>query len=126
EEPLFSMAIKQLEQTTGRPGEDARLVAEMTQKVHNKLQALGLDPNDTTGPELYSALVNLMKLQDAHLAKKIGGDNPEDVQVLMPLMKKAVDNAKLPRSAWVLKKSVAKRMLQETPPPNIMKHLKYT
>jgi hypothetical protein len=126
QEPLFSLAIRQLEQTTAKPGEDVRLISEMTQVVQLKLKALGLDPKDTTGPELYGALLSLMKQHDEHLAKQIGGDNPEDVQTLIPLMKKAVDNANVPRKVWVLKKSVAKRMLQDTPPPNIMKHLKYT
>src|SRR5690606_13271164 len=40
--------------------------------------------------------------------------------------KRAVDKAKLPRSAWVMKKSVAKRMLHSSPPEKVMKHLGYS
>lgn len=126
DEPLFSLAIKQLEETAGRPAQDVRLVSDIIQKTHEKSGQLGLDARDTTGKELYQALLAKIKIHDEHLAKHIGGDKPDDVQTLIPLMKRAVDKANLPRSAWVLKKSVAKRMLQETPPEKIMKHLGYT
>ncbi len=126
DEPLFSLAIKQLEETAGRPAQDVRLVSDIIRKTHEKSSQLGLDARDTTGKELYQALLAKIKIHDEHLAKHIGGDRPDDVQTLIPLMKRAVDKANLPRSAWVLKKSVAKRMLQETPPEKIMKHLGYT
>ena len=125
-EPLFSLAVKQLESASGLPGADVRLMAEIIGKVQIKTKELKLDPKDTTGEELYHALVSLVSVHDAHLAKHIGGKNPSDVQEMLPLIKKAVDNYKMPRSAWVLKRSVAKRMLKDTPPPSIMKHLGYT
>jgi hypothetical protein len=108
------------------PAADVHLIAEIREKTHQKLRELGLDPKDTTGPELYQALLNKIREHDTHLAKQLGADSPDDVQALIPLMKKAVEEAKVPRKAWVLKKSVAKRMLQETPPQNIMKHLGYS
>ncbi|MFZ1323639.1 MAG: hypothetical protein WAQ57_00580 [Candidatus Saccharimonadales bacterium] len=126
EEPLFSMSIKQLEEATGRPGMDARLIAEIIQKTQATAKALGLDPKDTTGEELYFALLNKIRIHDLHLVRHIGGTKPDDAQELMPLIKKAVDKAKLPKDAWVLKKSVAKRMLHASPPKAVMKHLGYT
>jgi hypothetical protein len=42
----------------------------------------------------------------------------------LPLIKKAIERVDIPRSCWVLKKSVAKQMLRQTPPPNIMKRLR--
>ena len=125
-EPLFSMSVKQLEEASGRPGADVRLIAEIIGKVQLKIRELGLDPRDTTGEELYHALINKVKVHDAHLAKQIGGDDSADVQKLLPLIKKAVDAYDMPRSAWVLKRSVAKRMLHDTPPASIMKHLGYS
>jgi hypothetical protein len=122
-EPLFSLSVKQLEAASGRPGADVRLIAEIIGKVQLKTKELGLDCADTTGEELYHALINLVKKHDAHLAKQIGGDDPSDVQKLLPLMKKTVENYSMPRSAWVLKRSVAKRMLHDMPPQVIMKHL---
>ena len=126
DEPLFSMGIKQLEQTAGKPGMDARLISDIIQKTKVAVIKLQLDPTDTTGEELYQALLQKISIHDKHLVKHIGGDKPDDVQTLIPLIKKAVDNAKLPRTAWVLKKSVAKRFLHDNPPQQIMKQLGYS
>jgi len=124
-EPMFSIAIKQLEQASGKQGVDVRLTAEIIGQVHQKTKELGLDPNDTTGKELYSALLAKFKKHDLHLAKTIGATDPEDAQQLMPLIKQAAEAVKSPRKVWVLKKSIAKDFLKKTPPPNIMKRLGY-
>jgi hypothetical protein len=125
EEPMFTLAIRQLEEVSGKPSEDVRLQAEIIEKIHRACKELGLDPNDTKGIELYRALVNKVKEHDIHLAKKIGGKNPYKVQEMLPLIKKAVEAVDIPRSCWALKKSVAKEFLRETPPPNIMARLGY-
>jgi hypothetical protein len=124
-EPMFSIAVKQLEQASGKPGVDVRLTGEIIGQVHQKTAELGLDPDDTTGKELYAALLAHVKKNDEHLARAIGGKDAEDVKTLMPLMKKAFEDVKTPRKSWVLKKSVAKEFLKQTPPSNIMKRLKY-
>jgi len=124
-EPLFTNAIKQLEKESGNPSADIRLSAEIVGKVQLKTRELGLDPEDTTGEELYYALMNLIEKHDHHLVEQIGGSDPDDFAELMPLMKKAWEKVETPRSAWVLKKSVAKKMLKQQPPPTIMKTLKY-
>jgi hypothetical protein len=126
DEPLFSLAIKDLESASGKSGMDVRLISEIIEKTHQTARLLDLDASDTTGEELYRALLNKIKLHDQHLVKLIGGSEPEDVQSLLPLIKKAAESAKIPRSAWVLKRSVAKRLLQETPPKNVMKQLGYS
>ena len=125
-EPLFSMSVKQLETASGQPGSDVRLIAEIIGKVHLKTKELGLDPKDTTGEELYHALLSKISVHDAHLAKQIGCDDPSDVQTLLPLIKTAVEKYDMPKRAWVLKRSLAKRILHDTPPPTIMKHLGYS
>ncbi len=124
-EPMFSLALKQLEAASGNPSADVRLTTEIMGKVRLKTQELGLDPDDTTGKELYHALLNLIQKQDEHLVKQIGGSDPTDVATLMPLMKKAWEDVKTNKNCWVLKHSVAKAMLKKTPPKAIMKHLGY-
>jgi hypothetical protein len=124
-EPMFSLALKQLEHDSGNPNVDVRLTAEIIGKVRLKTKELGLDENDTAGKELYHALLNLVEKQDEHLVKQIGGHDVNDVNELMPLMKKAWEDVKTPKHAWVLKHSVAKQMLKKTPPKAIMKHLGY-
>lgn len=125
-EPLFTLSLKQLEMASGKPGADVRLYAEIIGKVHMKTRELGLDAKDTTPQELYHALINKVAQDDARLAKKLGSDDPGDVQFLLPLIKKTAEAYEMPRSAWVLKRSVAKRLLQDMPPQAIMKHLGYT
>lgn len=125
EEPLFTLSLRQLEEVSGKPSVDVRLTAELIEKINRACKQLGLDPQDTTGKELYHALLNKVKEQDIHLAKKIGGTDPYNVQHMLPLIKKAVEDVEIPKSCWVLKKSVAKEFLRQTPPPNIMERLGY-
>lgn len=126
EEPLFALAVKQLEQTAGRPGQDVRLMSEIIQTVKQRLAQLGLDANDTTGEELYYALFNKVRQHDEHLARHIGASDPTDALKLMPLIKRAVERSNAPKSAWVLKKSVAKKLLHKMPPEHLMKYLGYS
>lgn len=124
-EPLFSKALDQLEKASHQTGADAKLVGDIHEKATKAMHALGLDEKDTTGPELFYALNAKIKEHDEHLAKSIGGDYNQSVQKLLPLMKKSAEKVKTPRDCWVLKKSVAKDMLRQMPPPNIMKMLGY-
>jgi hypothetical protein len=124
-EPLFSMAIKQLEQASGNPSADVRLTAELLGKVRLKTEELGLDPDDTSPKELHYALIAKIESHDKHLVKRIGGKDPNNAGELMPLMKRAWDKFDTPKSCWVLKKPIARQMLKKSPPANIMKHLGY-
>jgi hypothetical protein len=125
EEPLFSMAIKQLESAAGNTSVDVRLTAEIVGKVHMKVRSLGLDPRDTTGPELYRALFNLTAQHDLFIARRIGIDDPYDVQAVLSRIAETAAALDVPKTAWVLKTSVAKRLLRQTPPKNVMKQLGY-
>lgn len=124
-EPLFSLALKQLEEASGRTSADVRLTAEIIGRAQMGTKALGMDPRDTTGKELYHALLSLIEKHDHFLAKKIGARDPHDVQDIIPRIKKAAEKIDTPKSCWVLKHSVAKRLLASTPPKKIMKHLGY-
>lgn len=56
-EPLFSVGMAQLEKTAGYSGVDVRLIADMTQKAHDIMRRMGLDTRDSTGREIYLALI---------------------------------------------------------------------
>lgn len=60
-EPMFSVGMNQLEKTTGQSGVDTRLIADITHKAHDIMRKLRLDPADTTGRELYLALISCVK-----------------------------------------------------------------
>ncbi len=119
------MAVKKLEQASGDPSVDVRLTAEIVGKSHVKMRELGLDPNDTTPKELYAALQNLVAKHDAFLCRRFGGDDPADVEDVLSRVKLIVDRLGVPKQAWVLRHSVAKRMLKNHPPKRLMKLLGY-
>ncbi len=124
-EPMFSMAIKQLEDASGRPGVDVKLTAEIIGQVFQKTADLKLDPKDTTGKELYAALLVRVKKDDENLAKVIGSSQKDSAEELLLKIKHAVEALNINKKCWVLKKSVAKIYLRKTPPKNIMKILGY-
>lgn len=126
DEPLFSIMLEQLERASGRPSVDVRLLAEIVGKVHLKTKALGLDPHDTTGPELYRALQDLTRRHDTFLATKLGVTDAHDVTQVLASIKPFIDHLPvLPRKTWALKHSAAKRLIKQTPPKQVMKQLRY-
>jgi ribokinase len=54
--PLFTRTIAEFEKASGNEGVDTRLIADITEKAHAAMRALGLDPADTSAEELYHAL----------------------------------------------------------------------
>ena len=67
-EPDFRLMLQQLERANGEPCEDIRLSSEINQKVQSKIRSLGLDPTDTSGPELYNVL-NTRLLGDEQISR---------------------------------------------------------
>jgi hypothetical protein len=59
--PLFKSGLQSLEKSTGNSGVDVRLVADVLESAHKVMRQLGLDTKDTTGHELYRALINSVK-----------------------------------------------------------------
>lgn len=124
-EPLFSLSLRQLEAASGRGGTDARLIGEIHTKAAAAIRALGLDPTDSTGQEIYRALLNLTSQHDERLANAIGARDTKDANALTALMKAAVEKSDVNMQAWVLKQPVAKEMLRKMPPRKVMQHLGY-
>lgn len=54
---MFSRGLVMLEKSTGNSSVDVRLIADITEKSHKIMRQLKLDVRDTTGPELYAALI---------------------------------------------------------------------
>lgn len=123
--PLFQVALNDMERASGNPSADVRLSAEIIGKALQKTKELGLDPKDTTGEELYYALIQLVKKHDGFLAKRIGANDPADVQDILPRIKTLLEQLDIPKSAWVMRPSVAKRLLKASPPKKVMRQLGY-
>ncbi|HWZ65424.1 MAG TPA: hypothetical protein VNX65_01345 [Patescibacteria group bacterium] len=122
-EPLFSLSLRQLEKASGHHGTDTKLIGDIIEQAHQATKQLQLDNQDTTGPELYQALLAQVAKHDRHLATSIGGKDVDNVLEMQPLILKAVEKIDMPRSCWVLKNSVAKDFLRQNPPKEVMKVL---
>lgn len=125
EEPIFSLSLRQLEKASGEHGTDARLIGEIAEKMHKATEHIGLDPRDTTDTELYAGMLAAIERDNIRVTKLIGGTDPDDVKANVPLMVKAVESMDIDRSCWVLKRSVAKKLLSKMPPEKLMKQLGY-
>ncbi len=124
-DPLFTQALDQLEKASGKKAVDVKLTADIVETFNDRVKQLGLDPVDSTGEEIYAALLNKAKEHDEHLAKQIGGQNIYNVDEMVPLAIDTVNKTKMPRDCWVLKDEVAKNFLRQTPPASIMQRLGY-
>lgn len=122
----FRAGLDQLERASGHNSNDIRLSAEVNQAMKYKLRQLGLDPKDTTGPELYSALQARIQSDDvrllAHLREKYSSEDPAQD---MAHVAKELSKLPLHKSCFALKHAVGKRLLKKCPPKHAMKALGY-
>ncbi len=124
-EPAFSQSIQQLERAAGAPGTDIRLSADILQRTRAKIAELGLDPNDTTGHELYSALQERLRGDEQIVRSALGIAVDAAPQDVVSLVQKYMAGHSMPKTSFALKSSVAKKMLKKKPPKLAMKRLGY-
>lgn len=124
-DPLFRLALQQLEDSTGRKGVDVALISEILGKAHDRAKKLGLEPPDYSAEELYWALIHRVKKDDERLVRNLGGKDPEDAADMLPRVVKCVDSIELERQGWFLKDAKAREMLKQQPPKQVMKRLGY-
>ncbi|MDK2899379.1 MAG: hypothetical protein PWQ10_566 [Patescibacteria group bacterium] len=58
---VFRSGLSRLERYTGGKSVDTRLIADIIEKAHKVMRQLNLDIHDTTGHELYNALIATVK-----------------------------------------------------------------
>jgi hypothetical protein len=128
EEPFFRLGLKRLEHANGYPNTDIRLTSEVNHEVRAKLLELGLDPHDTTTKELYRALQERVKQDDATLAKYFRTQaathisaEAEVVAGMVHVIKQLPDS----KRAFALKGSSFKSVIKKVPPKKAMKQLGY-
>lgn len=126
EEPIFSTSIRQLEKASGSHAADAKLIGDILKKAHDRMRLMGLDPANTTGPELYRALLARAASDNERVTKMLGAHDSSDVKVLVPLLIEAANKVKFNRKVFVMKREKAKDFLRQMPPRSLMSHLGYT
>jgi len=124
-EPDFRLGLRRLERASGEPNADIRLSSEITQRTQAKIKELGLDPQDTTGPELYNALIDRLKNDELHVRRSLNLPNNSDTAAIMSAVEQFVRKLDVPKGCFALKHSVAKRLLKKLPPKKAMQALGY-
>jgi hypothetical protein len=127
-EPDFRQGLQRLENANGNPSQDVRLSSEVLQATRRKFMELGLDPADTTSQELYRALQQRVRADDARLTKKLRSAAASHVSAeadvvagLVHVLKELPDS----KRCFALKASRLKTLLKATPPRRAMKQLGY-
>ncbi len=125
QQPLFGQSIQELERASGRPAADIHLSSELMQQVRTKIIELGLDPHDTTGPELYSALQVRLGHDEASIRAALGLPESAASTDVLTRVQKFLSTHQAASTCFAMKAPVAKRLLKKKPPKNAMKQLGY-
>ena len=123
-EPVFHQNLMKLEAASGHTSADIRLSAEIGRLTRAKLRQLGLDPDDTTGTELYAALQQRVRTDDARLTRVLCQKYGEAGEAHVTIAK-ALSDLPVPKSCFALKTSVGKRLLMKQPPKQTVRALGY-
>lgn len=126
EEPIFTESLRQLEYASGRTGADVKLIGDISAMAHESMRAMGLNSTTATGPEIYQALLARVEMDMKRLTNIIGASDPEDVRHLVPFMIEAANKVDFNRRVFVIKREVAKNLLRQMPPKQLMQKLGYT
>jgi len=124
-EPRFSQDIAELERAGGMPSTDIRLTGEIMQKMREKIAVLGLDPKDTTGPELYQALHERLRTDEARVRQALQIPEGASANDVLTRVRNLAEKLEVPKECFALKAMVAKRLLKKKPPKVAMKRLGY-
>ncbi|MDB5184612.1 MAG: hypothetical protein JWN38_420 [Candidatus Saccharibacteria bacterium] len=127
-EPFFRSALKRLEQAHGNPSQDIRLSTEVQRLVRGKLPLMGLDPHDTTPEELYHALQERVRADDARLVKRLRTIAATHISLeadVVAGMVHALQHLPIDTQCYALKPASLKALIKKQPPKKAMKQLGY-
>ncbi|MGB4967242.1 MAG: hypothetical protein WBO35_03510, partial [Candidatus Saccharimonadales bacterium] len=110
DEAALALRLRTLERAAGNPRADIRLVSDVATATRQKLQALGLDPADTTGHELYNSLQLKLYKDEVELRKQLGVESASQQAVIEAVQRKLSEQKKHSK-VFVLKQTALKRVL---------------
>jgi hypothetical protein len=124
-EPAFRQQLMRLEQAAGLPGADIRLMMEVVNETRGKVRDLGLDPHDTTGPELYAALHTKLLRDEVQVRAALNMRADGSPQAVLEAAKNHLSKMKLNSQTFVVKQSVMRSLIKMLQPKATMKRLGY-
>jgi len=124
-EPAFRAQLQRLEQAAGLPGADIRLMMHIINETRSKIRDLGLDPHDTTGPELYQALQIRLEADEGRIREALGLQMEASAADVVEACKKYLSAVKLETQSFVVKQPAMRALLKKLQPKATMKRLGY-
>lgn len=124
-EPQFRTQLERLERAAGLPGADIRLMLEIVGQTRAKIRALGLDPHDTTGPELYAALKARLKADEARLRQALGISHDDSLADILGVLQWHLEQLPGTTSTFVVKQPVMRALIKKLQPKQTLKKLGY-
>ena len=124
-EPAFRQQIQRLEQAAGLPSADIKLMLQIVNETRAKIRELGLDPHDTTGPELFGALQERLRQDEARVREAMGVLTVSGPTELLEAVKVKIDKLDAHTHAFVIKQSAMRTLLKKLQPKATMKKLGY-
>lgn len=124
-EPTFRAQLMRLEQAAGLPGADIRLMMHVINETRSKIRELGLDPRDTTGPELFAALQVRLQEDEARVRTALGVTDTATATEVLEAIRHYLAKLGLDTSSFVVKQAVMRQLLKKMQPKATMKKLGY-
>lgn len=127
EQPLFDLAIEDLEEISGKNGTYKELEIEISKKFSQFIsRELNLDIYKNSGEDIYKGLMVLIWEQnELVLNKYLGLSKNASLSKIISECVSFVEKLNLTKTVFRMKDSKAKEMLKKNPPKNIMDLLGY-
>ena len=115
-EPTFRAQLQRLEQAAGLPGADIRLMVQVANETRDKIRELGLDPKDTTGPELYQALKARLQDDEHRVRESLSIAENSTPEMILTTTKQYLEKLPLETRTFVVKQSAIRLLLKKLQP----------
>lgn len=120
----FRAYMRSLERVAGSPGHDISLATQIGKLTKEKIAELGLDPEDTTGAELYHSLRVRLLDDERNTRLALGVTDNSDGSVIQAV-KGYANTAAKDQQAFVFKQPAIRKLLKNLKPKATMKALGY-
>ncbi len=124
-EPSFHLQVRRLEAAAGMPSTDIRMTTQILQGTRHKIRELGLDPADTTGPELYAALQDRLRRDEIYVRSGLNIRADIDPVDMLEQVTKQLNKLDHHSDVFVVRQAAIKRILKKLKPKATMKRLGY-
>lgn len=125
EESAFRLGLQRLESVAGAPRADIRLMLQIEQNVRAKLCALGLEATGTTGPELFRALEERLKADEARVRTALHLADAATSSDILAAVQGHLTKQATAAPVFAIKPTALRSILKKLKPKATMKALGY-